>query len=73
MLDLASFGRIHRQTSRLYVLAKDSFFYYFKCYFCDQNYFVIFALLGIISKLILLSLAAKSNQKSYAVLKKLKN
>ena len=38
-----------------------------------QNYFVIFASLGIMNKLILLSLIAKSNQKASAVPKKLKN
>ena len=46
--------------------------FYVYCYFCDQNYFVIFALLGRISKLILLSLVAKSNQKFCAVLKNAK-
>ena len=38
-----------------------------------QNYFVIFATLGIMNKLILHSLIAKSNQKARAVPKKLKN
>ena len=51
--------------------------YCFSCYFCDQNYFVIFAMFGKIlspsaqgplvqASLILLSLVAKSNQKSSA-------
>ena len=55
----------------------------FSCYFCDQNYFVIFATFGKIlsssaqgplvqASLILLSLDAKSNQKSFATTAKLK-
>jgi hypothetical protein len=43
------------------------------CYFCDQNYFVIFATLGIAqASLALRSLIAKINQKSRAVLKNAK-
>jgi hypothetical protein len=40
------------------------------CYFCDQNYFVIFATLGIAqASLALRSLIAKINQKSLLCLK----
>ena len=46
---------------------------FFVTFVIAQNYFVIFALLGTISKLILLSLVAKSNQKARATPKKLKN